>query len=152
MFKSSPWRSTAAAICLRKYDSPPPRCGSCPPPAAPPPPLPCPARPAPPPGTPSSTPRPGRFAPAPPVLRRAGSRGRALLAGGGACSTCPWGPKLTNNKAVDVGRGTDPGRESDGGPPPAAFQVPPLVGVGWCTPLLHDGCALTIADRFGKCA
>jgi len=31
-----------------------------------------------------------------------------------------------------------------------AFQVPPLVGVGWRTPLLHDGCALTIADRFGS--
>jgi hypothetical protein len=33
-----------------------------------------------------------------------------------------------------------------------AFQVPPLVGVGWRTPLLHDGCAQTIADRFGRCA
>jgi hypothetical protein len=29
--------------------------------------------------------------------------------------------------------------------------VPPLVGVGWRTPLLHDGCAQTIADRFGAC-
>ncbi|HEX4280392.1 MAG TPA: hypothetical protein VHZ27_06470, partial [Solirubrobacteraceae bacterium] len=33
-----------------------------------------------------------------------------------------------------------------------AFQVPPLVGVGWRTPLMHDGCAATIADRFGACA
>jgi acyl-coenzyme A thioesterase PaaI-like protein len=32
------------------------------------------------------------------------------------------------------------------------FQVPPLVGVGWRTPLLHDGCAATLADRFGACA
>jgi hypothetical protein len=24
--------------------------------------------------------------------------------------------------------------------------------VGWRTPLLHDGCATTIADRFGRCA
>jgi acyl-coenzyme A thioesterase PaaI-like protein len=33
-----------------------------------------------------------------------------------------------------------------------AFQVPPLVGVGWRTPLFHDGCAATILDRFGQCA
>ncbi len=30
-----------------------------------------------------------------------------------------------------------------------AFQVPPLVGVGWRTPLMHNGCAATIAERFG---
>jgi hypothetical protein len=24
--------------------------------------------------------------------------------------------------------------------------------VGWRTPLRHDGCAVTIADRFGLCA
>jgi hypothetical protein len=55
-----------------------------------------------------------------------------------ACSTCHSGPKLTNNATVDVGTG---GR----------FQVPPLVGVGWRTPLLHDGCAASIGDRFGQC-
>jgi cytochrome c peroxidase len=33
-----------------------------------------------------------------------------------------------------------------------AFQVPPLVGVGWRTPLMHDGCATTLADRFGACS
>ena len=33
-----------------------------------------------------------------------------------------------------------------------AFQVPPLVGVGWRTPLMHAGCATTLADRFGACA
>jgi hypothetical protein len=33
-----------------------------------------------------------------------------------------------------------------------AFQVPPLVGVGWRAPLMHNGCAATFADRFGKCA
>ncbi|MFI5042767.1 MAG: cytochrome-c peroxidase, partial [Acidimicrobiales bacterium] len=52
---------------------------------------------------------------------------------------CHSGPKFTNNVTVDVGTG-------------GAFQVPPLVGVGWRTPLFHDGCAATIADRFGSCA
>jgi hypothetical protein len=30
--------------------------------------------------------------------------------------------------------------------------VPPLVGVGWRAPLMHNGCAATLADRFGKCS
>lgn len=47
--------------------------------------------------------------------------------------------KLTNNATVDVGTG-------------GAFQVPPLVGLGWRAPFLHDGCAATLADRFGSCA
>ena len=55
------------------------------------------------------------------------------------CSVCHSGAKFTNNTTVDVGTG-------------GAFQVPPLVGVGWRTPLMHDGCAATIADRFGSCA
>jgi hypothetical protein len=54
-----------------------------------------------------------------------------------ACATCHSGPKFTNNLTLDVGTGQ-------------AFQVPPLVGVGWRTPLLHDGRALTIADRFSS--
>jgi cytochrome c553 len=55
------------------------------------------------------------------------------------CASCHSGAKFTNNQTVDVGTGS-------------AFQVPPLVGVGWRTPLLHDGCAATMADRFGMCA
>lgn len=55
------------------------------------------------------------------------------------CSTCHSGAKLTNNLTVDVGTGQP-------------FQVPPLVGVGWRAPFLHDGCATTLADRFGRCA
>jgi hypothetical protein len=55
------------------------------------------------------------------------------------CSTCNSGSKLTNNTTVDVGTG-------------GSFQVPPLVGVGWRMPILHDGCAATMADRFGKCS
>jgi hypothetical protein len=67
-------------------------------------------------------------------------RGRALFERADVgCATCHSGPKFTNNKTVDVGTG-------------GAFQVPPLVGVGWRTPLMHDGCAATIADRFGACS
>jgi cytochrome c peroxidase len=55
------------------------------------------------------------------------------------CTSCHSGAKFTNNATMFVGTG-------------ASFQVPPLVGVSWRTPLLHDGCAATIADRFGKCA
>jgi hypothetical protein len=82
--------------------------------------------------------------PAPPaptwVDAAAATAGRAVFERADvACTTCPNGTKMTNNATVDVGTG-------------GAFQVPPLVGVGWRTPLLHDGCAATIADRFGKCA
>jgi hypothetical protein len=82
--------------------------------------------------------------PAPPaptwVDASAAAAGRAIFQRADVgCSTCHSGPKFTNNATVDVGTG-------------AAFQVPPLVGVGWRTPLLHDGCAATIADRFGACA
>jgi DNA-binding beta-propeller fold protein YncE len=67
-------------------------------------------------------------------------RGQAIFERGDVgCTACHSGPKLTNNQTVNVGTG-------------AAFQVPPLVGVGWRTPLLHDGCAQTLADRFGACA
>ena len=55
------------------------------------------------------------------------------------CATCHSGPKFTNDQTVDVGTG-------------GSFQVPPLVGVGWRTPLMHDGCAATIADRFSRCS
>lgn len=82
--------------------------------------------------------------PAPPAPswldENAVARGKLVFESGpSACTTCHSGEKLTNNKTVDVGTG-------------GAFQVPPLVGVGWRTPLLHDGCATTIADRFGKCS
>jgi cytochrome c peroxidase len=82
--------------------------------------------------------------PAPPapswVDAASASRGATLFSSAAVgCATCHVGPKLTNNLTVDVGTG-------------AAFQVPPLVGVGWRTPLLHDGCAATVTDRFGACA
>jgi hypothetical protein len=79
--------------------------------------------------------------PAPPapswVDPQAASLGRTLFASSQTqCSQCHAGGKLTNNQTVDVGTG-------------GAFQVPPLIGVGWRTPLLHDGRAAQIADRFG---
>jgi hypothetical protein len=84
-----------------------------------------------------------RNIPAPPaptwVDSSAARRGLALFNRSDvACATCHSGPKLTNNATVDVGTG-------------GKFQVPPLVGVGWRTPLLHDGCAASIGDRFGQC-
>lgn len=71
----------------------------------------------------------------------AAARGGVLFNGAVAqCSACHSGAKLTNNQTIDVGTGQ-------------AFQVPPLIGVGWRTPLLHDGCAATVADRFAaSCA
>jgi cytochrome c peroxidase len=82
--------------------------------------------------------------PAPPaptwIDAGAASRGHAIFQRlDVGCSTCHTGEKLTNNLTVDVGTG-------------GAFQVPPLVGVGWRTPLMHDGCAAAIGDRFGACA
>jgi len=82
--------------------------------------------------------------PAPPaptwVNAGAVQRGKALFDSASVgCVTCHSGPKFTNNQTMDVGTG-------------GAFQVPPLVGVGWRTPLMHDGCAATIGDRFGACA
>jgi mono/diheme cytochrome c family protein len=74
------------------------------------------------------------------VDAKAASAGRDVFSSAATqCSTCHAGGKLTNNQTVDVGTG---------GP----FQVPPLVGVGWRTPLMHDGCAAQIADRFGACS
>jgi hypothetical protein len=70
----------------------------------------------------------------------AAATGRALFERSDVgCATCHSGSKFTNNATVDVGTG-------------GSFQVPPLVGVGWRTPLMHDGCAATIADRFGSCS
>jgi hypothetical protein len=81
-------------------------------------------------------------APPPPswVDPGAAARGRALFERVDVgCSNCHAGPKLTNSATLDVGTG-------------GAFQVPSLIGVGWRTPLMHDGCARTLLDRFGACA
>ncbi len=80
----------------------------------------------------------------PPPKRPAGdaasiARGQALFQGEAACATCHSGPSYTNNATVDVGTG-------------AKLQVPPLVGVGARLPVMHDGCAATLTDRFTSCA
>jgi mono/diheme cytochrome c family protein len=63
-------------------------------------------------------------------------RGRALFHDTRvACATCHGGPLLTNNKTMDVGTGKP-------------LQVPTLRGLRWRAPFMHDGCALTLADRF----
>jgi len=79
--------------------------------------------------------------PAPSWLDMASAqRGKAIFQRADVgCSTCHSGAKFTDNLTVDVGTG-------------GSFQVPPLIGVGWRMPLLHSGCALSIADRFGACA
>jgi hypothetical protein len=72
--------------------------------------------------------------------RDAVDRGRALFNDPqrAACATCHSGPNFTNNQTVDVGTG-------------GAFQVPSLVGIGSRGPFMHNGCAKTLADRFGAC-
>jgi cytochrome c peroxidase len=62
------------------------------------------------------------------------ARGAELFSSpAGGCIACHSGPKLTDNLTLDVGTG---GR----------FQVPPLGGVAWRAPFLHDGRAPTLRD------
>jgi hypothetical protein len=65
----------------------------------------------------------------------AAQRGKVLFEGDALCSTCHSGPKLTDNMNVDVGTGE-------------ALQVPSLRGIGYRQPLIHNGCAATLRDRF----
>jgi mono/diheme cytochrome c family protein len=64
------------------------------------------------------------------------ARGRDVFAGAGKCASCHGadGAKPSSD-FFDVGTGGD-------------FGAPSLVGVGLRTPLMHDGCAPTVADRF----
>lgn len=54
------------------------------------------------------------------------------------CDTCHAGDNLTDNLNHDVGTG-------------AEFQTPSLLGVAYRLPVMHDGCAVTLEDRFGAC-
>jgi cytochrome c len=66
-------------------------------------------------------------------------RGKALFESKQVgCASCHAGSAFTDDLPHDVGTG-------------AAFITPPLVGVAARTPLMHDGCALTLSDRFGVC-
>lgn len=62
-------------------------------------------------------------------------RGRDLFYGEAQCATCHSGGMYTNNQTVAVGTGQ-------------AFQVPSLVGVSLRLPVMHNGCARTLHDRF----
>jgi mono/diheme cytochrome c family protein len=92
--------------------------------------------------TPDQAAAAGRFLDAIPALpapapadAAAVERGRQLFSGSAGCSDCHSGARYTNNKTVDIGTGR-------------AFQVPSLTGVGARTPLMHNGCAPTVASRF----
>jgi cytochrome c553 len=54
------------------------------------------------------------------------------------CATCHSGAQFTDNQLVDVGTG-------------GKFATPTLLGVGLRPALFHDGCAKSIAQRFGVC-
>jgi hypothetical protein len=55
------------------------------------------------------------------------------------CATCHNGSDFTNGNSYDVGTG-------------GVFQVPQLHSLASRAPFMHDGCAATLADRFGsKC-
>ncbi|HVH42930.1 MAG TPA: c-type cytochrome [Labilithrix sp.] len=51
------------------------------------------------------------------------------------CATCHQGSRLTSGRMADVGTG-------------GSFQIPSLVGVASRAPLMHDGCASTLRERF----
>jgi hypothetical protein len=52
-----------------------------------------------------------------------------------ACTECHSGWRYTNGESADVGTG-------------GTFQVPSLLGVGARLPVMHDGCAQTLRQRF----
>ena len=51
------------------------------------------------------------------------------------CADCHNGSRLSNDITVDVGTGEP-------------LQVPSLIGVGTRYPLMHDGCAANLHQRF----
>lgn len=66
-------------------------------------------------------------------------RGQALFVSDEVgCASCHNGARLEGNGTVDVGTGEP-------------LQVPPLRGLAYRAPFLHDGCAPTLRDRFGAC-
>jgi mono/diheme cytochrome c family protein len=79
-----------------------------------------------------------------PSLRGHGSdaveRGRTLFESAAVgCTTCHTGRDFTNGSSYDIGTG-------------GTFQVPQLHSLAARAPFMHDGCAATLADRFGsKC-
>jgi len=75
----------------------------------------------------------------PPLDAAAVARGETIFESQATgCTTCHNGALLTNKTIINVGTGQP-------------FKVPSLIGVGGRAPFLHDGCAATLADRFGTC-
>ena len=65
-------------------------------------------------------------------------RGKALFESSATgCTTCHRGADFTNGGSFDVGTG-------------GAFQVPQLHNLAFRAPFMHNGCAKTLADRFGS--
>ena len=74
-----------------------------------------------------------------PADAAAAERGRGIFGDPTVgCATCHAGERMTNNGTVDVHTG-------------GTFQVPSLLGLGARAPYMHQGCAPTLADRFGFC-
>jgi cytochrome c peroxidase len=66
------------------------------------------------------------------------ARGKAVFEDAAVgCASCHNGDKLTNNQSVDVGTF-------------AVMQVPSLRGLAARAPYMHDGCAVTLEDRFSN--
>ena len=66
----------------------------------------------------------------------AAQRGRAhFTSAATGCSSCHSGALFTSGVRVNVGTG-------------GTFKVPSLVGLGMRAPYMHDGCALTLEQRF----
>lgn len=69
----------------------------------------------------------------------AAHRGKALFNSASVgCASCHNGADFTNGLSYDVGTG-------------GVFQVPQLHSLAARAPYMHDGCASTLAERFGKC-
>jgi len=78
--------------------------------------------------------QPGLSAPARDVAQV--QRGRELFQSAAVgCSSCHAGSLLTDNRSVNVGTGE-------------VLQVPALRGVSFRLPLMHDGCATSLRQRF----
>jgi cytochrome c len=67
------------------------------------------------------------------------ARGKTLFESDAVgCSGCHTGKHFTDNRTLSVGTGV-------------SLQVPSLRAVSFRTPLMHDGCAASLRDRFGSC-
>jgi hypothetical protein len=79
------------------------------------------------------------FAPADDLDPTLVARGKVLFSDPKiACVTCHSGPSYSDNQIHDVGTGGE-------------FVTPSLNGVGLRAPVMHDGCATTLRQRFGAC-